>query len=399
MGHSALPVGIYVVALIAGTTFVGTHPRYGWDMLGYVGVIESWHTSDSRLIQYTAYSAIRQVPEYSELTGAAACQPEAYGAYRADLAHNSEHFSQQLIFYSVKPLYVLIVSAIHRLGLSYAKSFAVVSAVSYFALGWITWLWLSRYWPKWPTLGFCVLVMIDPEIMAVGRATSPDALALAALGSSLFLLLEYPASIWGPCLLLISLWIRPDALILVGALLITLLLLQVDSELQFGNGGAADFINLFWIQLKRNRGWLLLAATASLSFIIIQWAGRPYSWRVLFYHSFIGYLVAPADSIVRVTPQMFVRILAVNFRTLLGNSAIAMVLLMGFLVTLLHPRQNYRFVTVAVIASVLLHFFFYPSDAARFHVPATFFVPVSLLVACAAFALNKDAVSVESAAN
>ncbi len=178
---SVLPLVTYVIFLGAGAIFVGSHQKFGWDMLAYIGVIESWRTSDSTLIQNQAYSSIRSLPDYDQLRGNGTCLPPDYVSYRTDVAHNSNHFAQQLPIAAIKPLYVIILSVLHRGGLSYVRSFAIISAVVFCGLGAITWLWLSLYWSKWAATMFGFLLLVNPEILSIIRSTSPDALALMFL--------------------------------------------------------------------------------------------------------------------------------------------------------------------------------------------------------------------------
>jgi hypothetical protein len=382
---SALPLVTYVIFLGSATIFVATHPKIGWDMLGYIGVIESWHTSDGKMIQDEVYSAIRSLPEYDELTGQSACQPPAYASYRADVAHNSAHFVQQLPILAIKPLYVVFIWALHSGRLSYIQSFEALSAIVYCGLGILIWVWLSRYWAKWSATVFGGLLMINPEFLFVARSSSPDALALLFLCWGLYMLLEHPISIWGPLLLIISIWVRPDVLVLVGLLLVTSLLLRAVPNIMLSwSDRSAKWASLR-IVIAKNWNWVVLCMLALSSYFAIQRFAHAYSWSTLFYHSFVGYLVAPAETLVHITPQLYFHAFATNSRTLLGNSEVVLLLLMGSIATLLHTQLNYRYVTISVIASIFAHFIFFPSDSPRFHVAMTTFTPISLLIACAQY--------------
>lgn len=354
-------------------------------MLGYIGVIESWHTSNSDAIHESAYSAITKLREHSELTGSSACQQvEAGGlsSYRADAANNSAHFVQQLRFYSVKPLYVLAVAALHRSGLAYPRSFVLLSVVAYFAVGVVTWIWLSRYWSGWLTTVFVALVMMNPELVSVGRSTTPDAFALMFVAWGLYLLFEFPGSISGPLLLLISIWVRPDELILVGLLLVMSLWLRVIPA-GASSSQVTSAPDSFRMGIAKNWQWFFLIVVLLLSYGALQFVARPYSWSILFYHSFIAFLPMPADVVVKVTPRMYLHVVAASVRTLLGNTDLALIFLLGILAALLHAIRSYRLGTAVILVAGFIHFLLYPSDSARFHATAELFIPVSLLIACA----------------
>lgn len=373
----------YLCVLVVATLFVETHPKVGWDMLGYVGVIESWQTTDSKLIQDEAYSSIRGIREYDELTGQGACQPAEYRAYRADVAHNSVHFAQQLPILAIKPLYVIFISILHRIGFSYIRSFAVISAIAYLGLGVVTWYWLARYWGEWKATVLSSLLILNPDTMSLLRSTSPDGITLLFVVFGLYMLLEHATTILGPGSLLLSIWVRPDALILVGLLLLTFLLLRILPSVELSDPIFRPDWKLLGIRIAENWEWVLLCILALSSYFAIERFAQFYSWGTLFYHSFVGYLVAPAETIVRISPKMYFRTVAINSRSLLSTTELAMLLLLGFLAVQLQKQRNYRYVTACVILSVFVHFLFFPTDSARFHAAAATFIPISLLIACA----------------
>jgi hypothetical protein len=382
---SLLPQICYLIVLGGLALFSAQHPKYGWDMLGYIGVIASWHTSDGNAIHESAYSAIKKLPEYGELIGTTASSPVesvGFSSYRADAARSSAYFVQQLRFYSVKPLYVLAVAALHRCGLAYPTSFAMLSAVAYFATGVVTWIWLSHYWSGWLTTLFAALIMVNPELAAVGRSATPDAFALMFVAWGLYLLLEFPKSISGPLLLLTSIWVRPDTLILVGLLLIMSLWLRV---IPAGVSGSQVILSpaALRIGITKNWPWFSLMLLLLVSYLAIQLAARPYSWSTLFYHSFVAFLSAPADVVVKVTPRMYLHTFATSARTLVGNTDLGLIVLLEILAALLHTIRRYRLGTAVILLAIFIHFIFYPSDSARFHAAAQLFIPVSLLIACA----------------
>lgn len=382
---SLLPQICYLIFLGGLALFSVQHPKYGWDMLAYIGVIESWHTSSDSAIHDSAYSAIKVLPEYNQLIGSTACQPVDSGgisSYRADAAHSSAYFIQQLRFYSVKPLYVLAVAALHRSRLAYPASFAMLSAFAYFATGVVTWIWLSHYWSGWLTTLFAALLIINPELMSVGRSATPDAFALMFVAWGFYLLFEFPNSISGPLLLLISIWVRPDMLILVGLLLVMSLWLRVTPA---GVSGSQVILSpaALRIGITKNWHWFSLMLLLLVSYLAIQLAARPYSWSTLFYHSFIAFLPAPADVVVKVTPGMYLRVFAASARTLVGNTDLGLIVLLGILAAFLHTIRRYCLGTAVILLAVFAHFILYPSDSARFHAAAQLFIPVSLLIACA----------------
>jgi hypothetical protein len=378
-----LPLLIYLSVLCLAALFIAKHPKVGWDMIGYIGVIESWHTSDGEVILHQAYSAVEKLPDYGELTGNDKCQPAPYTSYRSDVAHNSAHFIQQLPILSIKPLYVVFVSVLLKAGFSYIQAFEILSAASYFLLGMLAWLWLSRYWSDCATTVFACLLIFNPEMVSVVRSTAPDGLSLVLISLGIYLLLEHSSSIWGPIVLIASIWVRPDSLILVGLLFVTCVLLREKPRTAVGKGRgkSRSMVDV----IKNNLDWLLLCTLALGSYWSIQFFAHFYSWSTLFYHSFVGYLVTPSDTTVHITPRLYFQTVGTNAKTLVGNTELVVFLLMGAVALLLHTLESYRYVTACLVVAMFTHFLFFPTDSPRFHVALAFFAPISMLIACAQY--------------
>jgi len=358
-----LPPALSYVLLMGLLVYLAIHlPNNNWDMLGYVGVVESWHTSDIATIHHNTYSSIRTLPQYADLVGEDTRLNAQESYFRRDLAQNSVHFVQQLPFYAIKPLYCIAASALHRAGLSFPKALLLVSVIAYVGVGLLAWLWLGRYQCGWLRAIFAGLLMVSPRITAVSRSATPNALELAIIALGLYLLLEFSQVVAGASLLLIGIWIRPDALIFAGLVFCVLLFLRM-------------------IDIAE---WVMFCALALLSCGAIHLFAGQYSWDVLFYHSFVSRLVAPADAIVRITPRVYFRTLVWNGGILALHSSLSLVFLTGVAAMLLHRCRSYQYLTGTVLVSVIIHFLLYPDRGDRFYVLAFFFAPLSLVIACVA---------------
>jgi hypothetical protein len=350
----------FVVAALASYAFL--RPKNNWDVLPYAGVITSWRTSDADAIHRDAYASIRGLPEYAVLVGTG-----PVSEFKQDIFSDSIHFVEQLPFYSIKPLYCLLVAGLHRLGFSFPQSMAIISVSSFVVLCVLTWFWLRRYLIQSQSMAFAVLLVISPPIYEVARLASPDALGLMLFALALYLFLESSHAVTGGTVLLVALWVRPDSLILAGLLFCVLLLLKK-------------------IDLAE---WFTFCAMAVVSYCVIRVFAGPYSWSVLFHNSFVAALTEPGNAIVEVTPRTYFFTIAQNGWTLLKSTSLTLVFLMGLLALMLHRRRSYRFMTATILLSEILHFVMYPSIEHRFYTLSTFFFPLSLVLACQKYFLRQ----------
>jgi hypothetical protein len=73
---------------------------------------------------------------------------------------------------------------------------------------------------------------------------------------------------------------------------------------------------------------------------------------------------------------MYLHVFAMTVRTLLGNTDLALIVLLGILAALVQAIRSYRLGTAVVLFAGFLHFLLYPSDSARFHATAELFIPI-----------------------
>jgi hypothetical protein len=356
------PAALYFFVAAALASYASIWPSNNWDMLPYAGVIASWQTSDADAIHRAAYASIRGLPEYAVLTGTA-----PVSEFKQDIFSDSIHFVQQLPFYSIKPLYCLLVAGLHRLGFSFPQSMAMISVSSFVILCVLTWFWLRRYLTQWQSMAFAALLVISPPIYTVARLASPDAINLTLVALALYLFLESSHVVTGATILLLTLWVRPDSVILTGLLFCVLLLLK-----------KIDFAE-----------WFTFCVLALLSYFVIRVFAGPYSWSVLFQNSFITELTAPGNAIFQVTARTYFFTIAQNGWTLLKATSLTLVFLMGVLALMLHRSRSYRFMTAIILLSEILHFGMYPSTEHRFYTLSTFFIPLSLVLACQKYFLRQ----------
>jgi hypothetical protein len=91
-------------ALLVASAVV--QPQYTWDLVGYIGC--SVDGGNPRAIHPETFAARREISNDEDV--------QLDNPYGVDVAANPYHFSEQLPFYSIKPICVLPIKAFHRLG-------------------------------------------------------------------------------------------------------------------------------------------------------------------------------------------------------------------------------------------------------------------------------------------
>jgi hypothetical protein len=324
-------------------------PQYTWDLLGYIGC--SVESSDPRIIHEVAFDSIRGITANKDI--------QADTPYRADVTANPYHFAEQLPFYSIKPVYVMLVKGLHRLGEPYAKATVTVSAVSNFLLAVLVWYWLSAYLSGLPLAATCSLIMLSPNILALSRWPTPDCLATLLAGVGLYLVLERRSYFWGCTFLLCDVWVRTDALVLAGIVFAVLLLLRKLDIAQFA----------------------LLSFLALGSYFTINHFAGNYGWGALFSNSFTGGLTAPGEVIIRFSWSAYLHQFVRGAFLWLISGSFALYVLLAGLAVWLNRSSMYSYMIGAVLATRVLSYVLYPNGDQRYTAVLFVLVLVALVIA------------------
>jgi hypothetical protein len=285
MSSDGLPARLKdYIGLVAFVVFLSTlcgvawfNPYYNWDSLPYTALTQV-SSSDPLTLHAAAYDTIDA--EAPLKVSQEFHSPERYPNYRGDMASNPWHFAEQLPLYSVKTLYILILSGIHHTGPSALKAMRLVSVVSFAVLGAILFFWLRRYAGSLLAAVGAGFVLSTAEFLGTGAETTPDALfgALALLG--FYFIFADEKLFPGLCLLGALPMVRSDGLVL---------LVLVLAYLAWKTPG-----------LPKSYALTILVVEFLVSGMTARLAGG-YSFQKLFYHSFVERQLAPAETIVHVT--------------------------------------------------------------------------------------------------
>ncbi len=350
---------ILFVLLLAGLVrFAWIYTFYNWDILPYTALVNE-PSSDPVKLQASAYTAAdAETPREAalDLRGGAINH-----RYRADMAENPWHFAEQLPLYSVKPLYILVLAGIHRLGVGTLNAARVVSLLSYVFFGTILFLWMRPHTGALLAAAGSGFLLATAEILGCGAQTTPDAFFSVLALAGLYFIFARKQFFWGWSFLALVPLVRTDGLVLM-ALVLALLAWK-----------SPEFPKLY--------GLAILGAEI-LASVFMGWLGGGYGFQTLFYHSFVERLVAPAEATIHVTFGEYLRAIHIF---VLGSLATPRPLY--FLLGLISLRARgtppvLQGMAWLALAFALLHIALFPLPDSRF-----LMLPFALIILWAAGSL------------
>ena len=255
---------------------------------------------------------------------------ESPRAEASSVLDSAQHLGQLEPLYAIRPLYIESASLLSR-ALGPQKSITAVSALSFFLIGYLLFVWTRN-----PLLSS--LILISPAVLSLGRLGTPDALSTLVVISGLYLLFKnrtLPAIL----LLLVSIWIRTDNILLALAA-------------------------LAWMAFTKRMSVLyasLLASLALASVVFINHYSGNYGYLVLFRYSFIAGKY-PAEIVGGVTAREYLRTFLSGLETIVPQSAPW--ILLGLLAWRWLPSGRGMLFVAAAAATV--HFAMFPSPEVRY---------------------------------
>jgi hypothetical protein len=293
------------------------------DLLGYASNVALADTGDV----VSAHRMVYREPLTPHLRGVDSNGQQAMVLRRR--AADPYYSSLYLPYFSIKPLYILTLEAAHTLGASVIDASRVVSALSYFGVAVMVWMY-TRSW-----LG--LLVMALPETMVLGQANEPDALSCFLLLFSLWLLFVKRRDI-GLLALLTAIWVRPENLLLC---LLVVLVLMTEGRLE-GKKAAVLFLLCFGSQI-----------------VISHYA---YGWRELYHHTFLG---GDPGTVPQFGVRDYLHAFANGGQSLLHSSVPVFLLL--WLVCVAFAESGLRKVLEIAALFSIARFVLFPSYEARYY--------------------------------
>lgn len=370
-------VSIFIFALL--------NPFDVWDMLGYAASVHSLNgieISELHATVFTDFEAHASAAAYKELT--------ASSSYRMTMSTDPEAFSQQIPFYKIRLLYVLLLDALTKFGLGIFESMHIVSAGSGSAGLLLAYLGLrsqvhSLLWFIMPIVFFGVTTNL-----LIVQQGGVDAFAFFWISLTVICYVR-SSKLLLPTLALCVL-VRTDLIIHVALMFAVLLLTDRSSRKQI----------VMW-------GGLTLAAY----FTVNAWAEN-FGWYSLIHFVFVSDMSATH-------PAVYSKIRSFNLhdymRFLLSTHGwvsswlwlcigSALTSFFGYFWYCIKPTaqslvqpflamQRLNIIAFVCVAYVVLHYLLFPALFMRFFVGPCFFMVVSMLSTFSYVYRSKSAVSVQ----
>ena len=343
----------------AGTDF------FDWDIVPYIGVVFTVTEDSTEAAHAKTYAEIKKgvsPSKYKFLIGEGTVRTD----YLADVARDPESFSQQLPFYSVKPLYPLLIYLLNRLGINVVTASLLISQIAYLLIGGLLMYWLKQYYS---IITACVLTMFlvsMPFVLTLATFSGPDALSAFIVLLAFFLFTETAYTKSAFVVLLMSITARPDNLILIGLLVVY------------------DFI--FHTE-RRPLAIGTLVAGLGIYFFQAGLSGN-YGWKILFYHSFINLLSYPLSDPGSLTVSDYLNVLAERSRPAdMVKTSYSLILFVVLNVIALQWQYKEPFtetrkfqVLLAGLLFSLVHWLIFPGQKERYLAVFFLFTIVSLVI-------------------
>lgn len=323
------------LALLAAAAY--RHPVYSWDPVAYMGVVRSTQTSDARAIHSYAYAQVE-----------AAIHTRFFdndGAFFREMYASPEHFVEVLSFYSIRPLYVILLRDAAGAGIAPLTAARAISALSLLGIGVIALLWTRRYLGAW-SAGFTALLLLWSAVLTPLREPLPDGLTGFLIVASLYAVFECECVFPGLILAALAMLVRTDAVLIFTALVIGVAVMG---------------------RLPRLHAGVLCAAAGATIWLIDRAGGHP-GWAVLMHNSFVGPVWNPLEVSYTFSSRQYGEALASLFKNVVQFEIAPLACLLMSLAALLRaPARIKAAVTVALTATVA-RLLLYPNWEDRYFV-------------------------------
>ena len=196
------------------------YPRYSTDGLSYMANAVAMHGANIQVIHDTVYKDAKAAipgPAYDHLTGRDPTEPAFEQNSFRDRALDAYHFAEYLPCFAIRPAFTELLYVLHYdLGVGLVKALVLVPVLSFWLMGWVVLVWLSRYVSTpYACLISLLLLVSTPILDELARATTPDSLSALIVLSAMFLLFERQKFLLGLILLMLSVYVRTDNVLLV----------------------------------------------------------------------------------------------------------------------------------------------------------------------------------------
>lgn len=255
-------------------------PYYTWDVLPYVGSAYSLTVLSDSVVHKKTYSiakATLPVGVYNEFTKSlwqgTENSTDIMGSYHANMAQNPSDFAQQFPFYKVKPLYVgfLYLAILVNINPFYAA--VMISIIASVFIAFLLFYWLSKYMSAWWAVLWSIGLLLAAAFQDIIAMTTPDIFSAAFILLGFYFFVEKGSFNRAFVCLLASTFVRGDNFLIVFLFLI---------------------LEKFFAGKKISWNTFIISSAFVFSLLIsIEYSAHAYSWKTLFYHTFIHTIDQP----------------------------------------------------------------------------------------------------------
>ena len=345
-------------------------PKLNWDMLAYSGIVMSWFG-----VPDPHASAYADAEAFAQARGLLAVFKESSlnAGFQTDMAKDAAAFTEQLPFYTIRPLYLFIILLIAKLTGTVSGAGLALSVLS--TLACILLVLAYAVHKLGAALGGMAgaLFAIAPTTLTVVRFSSPDALVMLMVCAA-YVLIVREQVVAGALVLLAGTLVRSDLALWNLTLAIALL-------------ASAGRDSRCWRMRLPAAGVLLLSLPVIKA--VEAWVGN-YGYVVHWHYTFDGFTRHPIELAgVPIDPSAYLRQILIGVRENIGNGGLWTVLLLSGIVVALQVRAHVHALSpiAAAMASVLLYLparmILYPSHELRLMAPLIAGLTILVIAAAA----------------
>lgn len=357
-------ITIFGVLLFLLALHAINHPKYNWDMLGYVASAKTYSTDNHEYIhEYTYGGLSATLPERK-------VQHLVDGGipYNQEMARNADAFNKQLPFYQIRVAYNSILASLISIGIN--PYFATHLIATIFTL-----------------IGLLFVLRIFQELKASTKVTAFIPVTAALFGASDIARLSTPDSLAFMAISGISLLIIQKRFTLVLTLLPFLVLLRTDLILFTLMLCLYSAISIRSIKLFIP---LLSGALSLIVYFALNNYFENHGWGVVFYFTFIEHITDPT-LVPNVTPAIYFDALINGLKNALRDIPFIIYLLASAYLIYLHVKTTpildilslklspVMLIHYLGVAYVLAHFILFPVTWERFFVAQYLFTIILTL--------------------
>ncbi len=334
-------------------------PQQNWDMLGYAGSAVSIENSDTSYVHNYIYQELKLYAtdkEFEDLT------TKSY--YQKVMSQDDNAFNQQIPFYKIRIIYVLLILGLMKLGFNIFIASHILSA-TLVATGYLVFYHAYKklihpvFWLSYP------LFIIIFDVINVAQIVTADSLAFLWMGLISFSLIN---THWKTLFLLltISVLVRTEMIFLVAV------------------------FSSYSIIFRSN---LRMVAIASLLvslvlYLLVNNYAENYGWSTVFHYVFISDMEAthPVEySSIGVNIEQYLSVVIANIRLFISDRCVLLfeiITLLQFIIFWLFKRNDCSILnifldilknptltlTLLSIAYLVLHYFIFPLLESRYFV-------------------------------